>query len=155
MKKKKSITLYPDYYKLKNHDIYLFSAYNEYLKNSKKIILPSFHFHLMYYRSVRFEDFLFILIILTETFLKKIKTNYSLLEYYLKRKNVGELIVTCSYNKMTTHILQIAKNNGIKTIEIQHGHLVRQHAFYKTGIPYVDEYWCWDENYAKLIKKFL
>lgn len=154
MKLKQSITLCPDYYNAKNNEIYLFSAYKNYLEHSRKIILPSFHFHLKYYRSVRFDDLLFILIFLAETFLKKIKTNFSLIKYYFKIKNVNELIVTCSYNKMTSHILEIAKKNGIKTIEIQHGHLLKEHAFYKLGLPFVEEYWCWNKDYALLIKKF-
>jgi len=152
--KKKSITLYPDYYNLKNRETYLFSAYNKYLKNSRKIILPSLHFHLKYYKNVHFDDLLFIFIFLAEAFLKKTKINFSFLKYYFKLKNVNELIVTCSYNKMTSHILEIAKKNRIKTIEIQHGHLLKEHAFYKLGLPLVEEYWCWNKDYAALIKTF-
>jgi hypothetical protein len=154
MKIKKSITLYPDYYNGKKNEIYLFSAYNNYLEHSRKIILPTIYFHLKYYKNIRFHDFLFVLILLVETFLKKIKINFSIIKYYFKLNNVGELIVTCSYNKMTSHILEIAKKNGIKTIEIQHGHLLKEHAFYKLGIPFIEEYWCWNEDYAALIKIF-
>lgn len=154
MKKGKSITLFPDYYNLDNNRIYLFSAYDKYLKSSTKIIIPTKHFSFKYYKKISLNEFFFVFIFFCEAFLKKVKINISFIKYYFKLMKISEIIVTCSYNKITGHILDLAKKNGIKTIEIQHGHLRKDHDVYKLGIPNVDEYWCWKEDYAKLIKSF-
>lgn len=148
-----TILFYPDYYVKPDNRIYLISD-NEYLAKTKLNIVPTKNFSLKYYKSIQFKELIIVILYLIDFLILKLRVNKSLTASYLKFRKVNKVIVICSYDNLTTFLLKHFKKLGIKTLELQHGHIVSEHKFYKKGLEYIDEFWCWNSDYEELIKSF-
>ena len=148
------LIFYPDYYRESRNSIYLLDGFSDVFNDFQKICLPSRHGRWANYRWIKPVEFLFLAFVALDCAIGFFWPRRRLLSFYFKRRKVDQIVVICSYNRYTTHLLRQAKIAGVRTIELQHGHTTKSHAAYSKGFDFLDEFWCWSDGYKEVIRSF-
>ena len=148
------LLLFPDYY-IRKRSIYLID--NIHFKN-KMVLLrtPSQHFSINNYlkKSYTLLEFLFLINYCIDSIFIKIRLqkNFKLITFFLKIIKPKEVIVVCSYNKLTKLFIDKCNSLNIMTSELQHGHITKNHPFYTNQLGYLKKFYVWSDLYANNLK---
>lgn len=148
------VVFYPDYYRRNRDSIYLIDGFDSALSGHERCILPSRHGRLRHYMYMEKREILFLFLYVVDVVFWSAGVKTALVPAWLAKKGVREVVVICSYNRLTMRFSESLASKGLKVIELQHGHTTPSHAFYKRGLPHISEFWCWNVDYAEVMKKF-
>ena len=148
------VVFYPDYYRRNRDSIYLIDGFDLALSEHEKIILPSRNGRLRHYMFLGKREILFLFLYAINVVFWSAGVKTALVAAWLAKKGVREVVVICSYNRLTMRFSESLASKGLKVIELQHGHTTPSHVFYMRGLPHISEFWCWNDDYADVMKKF-
>ena len=148
------VVFYPDYYRRNRDSIYLIDGFDSALSGHEKCIFPSRHGRLRNYKFLEKREILFLFLYIADVICWTAGVKTALVSSWLAKKGVREVALICSYNRLTMRFCETLASKGLIVVELQHGHTTSSHAFYKRGLPHISEFWCWNDDYTKVMKKF-